>query len=112
MKKQISMTVHSNYKYVFKTGYYGLSNICKHIEPQYYNSGVYGWNCDIYVDYQHDIMISTGYRNMKGKTIPSSILKKYDDIAVDIISNRHNFEREYQLLEENYNNFLQELASL
>lgn len=111
MKKQISMTVHNNYNYVFKTGYCNLSKICKHIEPQYYNSGVYGWNCDVYVDNQYSVMISTGYRNMRGTTIPSHILKKYDDIARSIINNKYSYEKECQLLEENYNNFLQELVN-
>lgn len=109
MKKQISMTVHSNYKYVFKTGYYGLSTICKHIEPQYYNSGIYGWNCDIYVS--GDIMICTGYRNMRGITVPSNIIEKYTNIARSIINNKYSYEKECQLLEENYNNFLQELVN-
>lgn len=56
-------------------------------------------------------MISTGYRNTRGKTIPTNILKKYNAIAVDIIDNRYSYEKECQLLEENYNNFLQELVN-
>ena len=110
MKKATSMKIQYNYQHVFKTGYCNLSKICKHIEPQYYNAGSYGWNCDIYVN--SDIMICTGYRNMRGKTIPTDILKKYNDIAVDIINNRYNYNKECQLLEENYNKFLQELTSL
>ena len=112
MKKSTPMTIHNNYNHVFKTGYCNLSKIYKHIEPQYYNSGVYGWNCDVYVDNQYNIMVSTGYRNTRGKAIPTDILKKYDTIAVDIISNKYNYNKECQLLEENYNNFLQELTSL
>ena len=110
MKKATSMKIQYNYQHVFKTGYCDLSKICKYIEPQYYNAGSYGWNCDIYVN--SDIMISTGYRNMRGKTIPADILKKYDAIAKNIIDNKYNYNKEYQLLEENYNNFLKELASL
>lgn len=111
MKKQTSMQVNQNFSHVFKTGYCNLSKICKHIEPDYYNSGIYGWNCDIYTNNQYNIMICTGYRNMRGETIPVSILKKYDAIAVDIINNKYSYEKECQLLEENYNNFLQELVN-
>ena len=112
MKKSTSMTIHNNYNHVYRAGYCDLSKICKHIEPQYYNAGSYGWNCDVYVNNQYNIMISTGYRNTRGKTIPTDILKKYNDIAADIINNRNSYEKECQLLEENYNKFLQELASL
>lgn len=112
MKKATSMKIQYNYQHVFKTGYCSLSKLCKHIEPTYYNSGLYGWNCDIYVDNQYSVMISTGYRNTRGKTIPTDILKKYNDIAVNIINNRNSYEKECHLLEENYNKFLQELASL
>lgn len=110
MKTATSMKIWKKYNNVFKTGYCNSFNICRHIEPNYYNSGVYGWNCDIYVS--GDIMICTGYRNMRGTTIPSHILKKYDDIAKDIINNRYNYNKECQLLEDNYNNFLQELLTI
>ena len=112
MKKSISMKIYQFYKHVFKTDYCNLSNICIRIEPDYYNSGIYGWNCDIYVNNKYDIMICTGYRNMRGKDIPTNILKKYDNIAVDIINNRYGYEKECQLLEENYYNFVQELVNL
>lgn len=111
MKTSTSMKMHHNYNHVYRAGYCDLSKICKHIEPQYYNAGSYGWNCDIYVDNQYNIMISTGYRNMRGKTIPSDVLQKYDNIAVDIINNRYSYEKECQLLKENYNNFLQEMVN-
>ena len=112
MKTSTSMKMHHNYNHVYRAGYCDLSKICKHVEPDYYNSGIYGWNCDIYTNSQYDIMICTGYRNMRGKTIPVDILKKYNDIAVNIINNRYDYNKECQLLEENYNIFLQELASL
>jgi len=112
MKQHTPMTIHHNYNHVYRVGYCDLSKICKYIEPQYYNAGSYGWNCDIYVSYRYDIMICTGYRNMRGKTIPANILKKYNAIAVDIINNRYNYEKKRQLLEDNYYSFLQELFPL
>ena len=110
MKTHTPMTIHHSFKHVYKAGYCELSNICKYIESDYYNASGYGWNCDIYI--AGDIMISTGYRNMRGKIIPSDVLKKYDNIAIDIINNRYNYEKEYKLLEDNYYSFLQELANL
>ena len=116
MKKQkTSMTTISKYwKYVFSCGYCDLQNIFNGENPQYYNSGVYGWNCDIYCDYEKDIAITTGYRNTRGKRIPHEIIKKYDEIAKEI-KNKYSFtqyENMKKELAENKENFLQELLAL
>ena len=62
---------------VFRAGYCDLCDILPKESAQFYNCGVYGWNCDIYVNYLYDIAITTGYRNMRGEHLPSEILKKY-----------------------------------
>lgn len=106
--------IRNNWKKVFRAGYCDLQNIFYHKEPQYYNSGVYGWNCDIYCDYARDIAITTGYRNMAGYRVPDEILEKYDAIAKEIIENQWNesYEATKAKLDENRQNFLAELDKL
>jgi hypothetical protein len=106
--------IRNNWAKVFRAGYCDLSYIFHHEEPQYYNAGVYGWNCDIYCDYSRDIAITTGYRNMAGIRIPDEILKKYDAIAKKIIENQwgESYEATKAKLDENRNNFFAELENI
>ena len=106
--------IRNNWDKVFRVGYCDLQNIFRYEEPQYYNSGVYGWNCDIYCDYSRNIAITTGYRNMAGQLIPSEILEKYDAIAKEILKNMWNvpFDELKVKLDENRENFLAELEKL
>ena len=106
--------IRNNWSKVFYAGYCELYDIFKYEEPQCYNAGVYGWNCDIYLDYSHDIAITTGYRNMTGKRIPSEIIKKYSEIAKEICSIPWTtpFEETKRKLYENRENFYRELENL
>lgn len=106
--------VRNNWRKVFRAGYCDLQYIFKYEDPQYYNSGVYGWNCDIYCDFARDIAITTGYRNMAGSRIPDEILEKYDAIAKEIIKNQwgESYEATKAKLDENRNNFLNELDNI
>lgn len=102
------------YSKVFRAGYCDLQHIFAYEEPQYYNSGVYGWNCDVYCDYVRDIAITTGYRNMAGQRVPSAILEKYDTIAKEILKNTFNvpYAELKAKLAENRENFLAELDKI
>lgn len=106
--------IRNGWRKTFRVGYCDLQNIMRGQDPQYYNAGVYGWNCDIYCDYKRDIAISTGYRNMTGERIPSEILKKYDDRAKKILEGMwvKPYEEYMKELEENRENFLDELNNL
>ena len=106
--------ISNGYRKVFRCGYCDLQHIYKYEDPQFYNCGVYGWNCDIYVDYKRDIAITTGYRNMRGECIPGDIIKKYSEIAKKIYENQWTkpFEEIRTALEENRENFLNELDML
>lgn len=112
MKKHTTMKeIKNRFNKVYQTGYCDLQNIFRHSEPQYYNTGIYGWNCDIYTDYSRDIAISTGYRNMRGAMIPREIIEKYDKIALEILKDAFRVDV-FEALEENKENFLNELLSL
>ena len=113
-KQHTSMTkINKYWNYVFYAGYCDLYDIFTGYEPQFYNSGVYGWNCDIYCDYTKDIAITTGYRNMKGKRIPTEIISKYTEIAKEIKNNtKLKYEETIKALEINRNNFFDELLTI
>lgn len=99
MKKHTSMKICKLYSNCFRVGYCDLQNIFFGVDPVYYNSGVYGWNNDLYVDYMTDSIFTTGYRNMRGKQINHDIIKKYDTIARDIIEN-HSFKDYDSMMEK------------
>lgn len=114
-KQKTSMKyITNNYSKVFCMGYCDLQYIMKYEEPMYYNCGVYGWNCDIYVDFKRDIAITTGYRNMRGKRIPSDIFNKYNDKAKEILKDTFSvpYEELKEKLDKNREEFLEELDKL
>lgn len=115
MKIQTTIkSIRSNWRKVFYCGYCDLQYIMRGEEPTYYNSGVYGWNCDIYTDFSRDIAITTGYRNMTGKRIPDTIIDKYTETAKKILENQ--WEKPYDEymaeLAENREKFFEELDKI
>lgn len=84
---------------IYSCGYCDLQQIFKGVEPDFYNAGIYGWNCDIYVI--GGIAITTGYRNTCGKKIPYEMIRKYNDMinsGNDLSEYRYNFIREIKTL--------------
>ena len=106
--------INNGFRKVFRAGYCDLCYIFMYENPQYYNSGVYGWNCDIYVDYKRDIAITTGYRNMRGASIPYELIKKYSDIAKEICNKPFSvpYDEIKAALDENREKFLDELEKI
>lgn len=106
--------IRNNWTKVFRCGYCDLQYIMLGEEPNYYNSGVYGWNCDIYCDFSRDIAVTTGYRNMAGQMIPAEIIQKYSDTAKKINSKclPIPYDEIKAKLDENRNNFFAELNKL
>jgi len=90
---------------ILSTGYCTMQNLLKGKYRTAYNSGVYGWNFDVYQI--GTTAIITGYRTFKG-TIGANyqLIKKYDDKANVIISDR-NISYKEQI--EKINNLLHEL---
>ncbi len=86
----------------------------KYEEPMYYNSGVYGWNCDIYCDFKNDIAITTGYRNMTGRIIPHELIEKYTKVAKNIMADAvaASYDEIKKALDQNRRNFFDELANI
>ena len=115
MKKETTIKFIKNYfNKTFQTGYCALQEIFRTVEPEFYNSGVYGWNCDIYTDDTKNIAITTGYRNLTGLRIPNEIIDKYSKIAKSILDNRFmkKYDEILKALEENRNSFFTEIEKL
>ena len=111
MKKETAMTICKRFRHVYQTG--DLYDIAPEsvIEPQYYNAGMLGWNCDLYVDYASDTIITNGYRNTRGAKIPRDLLDKYAKRAAHIrneylLGKIDNLQDAYY---ENLHAFIQEL---
>lgn len=99
---------------VYRCGYCDLQYIMRGEDPVYYNCGVYGWNWDGYCDYKRNIAITTGYRNMTGKRIPSELIEKYTNIAKEICKDTWSkpYNEIQKALDENRENFFAELANI
>lgn len=71
--------------HVFSCGYCDLWHTLHFTTRDGYNSGVYGWNNDIYFIrvYGEVVAITTGYRNTRGYRIPGELLKKYEALAIE-----------------------------
>lgn len=105
--------VKSNFSKCFYAGYCDLYYIMRGTDPDYYNSGVYGWNCDVYCDSRDDIAITTGYRNMTGSRIPSELIQKHTEIAKQLDGQRFaSYADRAAAFEANRREFYNALAAL
>jgi virulence-associated protein VapD len=106
--------IRQNWNNVYRCGYCDLQYIMRYEEPNYYNSGVYGWNCDVYCDFKRDIAITTGYRNMTGRVIPNEIIERYSNIAKEICKNTWSkaYDEIKAELDQNRENFFNELVNV
>jgi hypothetical protein len=102
------------FKKVWCCGYCDLQYIMDRDDARFYNAGVYGWNCDIYIDWENDAAITTGYRNMRGERIPDEIITKYSDEAKRIKAGASavTYSETRAALEANKRAFYNELAAL
>lgn len=83
----------------YQCGYCDLQNLDGGRNAIYYNCGVYGWNCDIFLDRTTMSCISTGYRNMHGKYIDDCLIKavKSVDELLKFSKIRHCLNQSRQL---------------
>lgn len=114
MKIKTSITAlrkaYPHYK-IFRCGYCDLQSIVSSSDYQFYNAGIYGWNCDILVSHTYGIIITTGYRNMRGEMIPSELITKYSEICRDIRSdNTLTLSQQVESIDFTLEQFLCELS--
>lgn len=92
------------YDNCIRVGYCGLQNLLHFQNPQGYNSGVYGWNYDVYT-FPY-LTITTGYRNMVGINIDSKIIEKYEKKASAVYNDRKKVDKLLsQFIQEVYNTY-------
>lgn len=65
---------------MFACGYCDLQHMQGYKDADFYNAGIYGWNCDIYVSWRYGVIITTGYRNMRGTWIESQLIESCTDV--------------------------------
>ena len=71
--------IYSNFKNVICVGYCKLDALLTNHDPIAYNSGVAGWNCDIYDI--NGVAIVTGYQPFGNIRPDYDTIKKYEDEA-------------------------------
>lgn len=75
----------NNFIHVYSVGYGDLQHLFRFCNRIGYNSGVYGWNYDVFSLDNGNIAICTGYRSTPGKSIDRDIIRKYEQKAKDIL---------------------------
>lgn len=81
MKYRISQKeTKENFTRVFKVGYCEIKDIEYFLSPEAYNSGIYGWNYDLFAFGLY--AITTGYRPI-GEYTDEHFIKTINDIAYD-----------------------------
>lgn len=90
MKVKVTRNDLKRYWNVVKVGYCDLYYLLSYERPFGYNSGVYGWNWDVYNLY--GVVVTTGYRNLIGNQAVG--VDEYETQAKCIIQNRNLSESE------------------
>ena len=93
------------YRNVIKVGYCDMQDALKLREPNFYTTGVYGWNADVYV-IDHDTVIVTGYRPFGNVELSRKVIDTMNACAESAM--RH---LEYHMAKFCLGNNLDELAS-
>ena len=101
--------INAVWKNVYRAGYCDLQYIMRGTDPEYYNTGVYGWNWDAYADYKTNAVITTGYRNMTGDPIPDALIEKYTERAKEVIKRQWTSDNVQTELERIRRDFWDEL---
>lgn len=92
---------------IISVGYCNMQFLLNYQNPHNYNAGVYGWDCDNYYFYNYDLVISTGYRPIKGDLkIDNKVVSEYEEKARNIINNN---DLDYNKKELSVNALLHEL---
>ena len=72
-------------------GYCELQHLLRYQSRDYYTTGVYGWNMDVYTF--GDYAITTGYRStIDHVKVNSDLVKYYDKKAQDIQNSKLSYE--------------------
>ena len=106
--------IRASYRNIIVVSYAELQYLLKWRSPMAYNSGVYGWNCDIY-DFGN-VAICTGYRPFGNIKTSYEICRRYDQAAQNICKEINDYmdgyKRQREALEELIRDFIREAAGI
>ena len=94
---------------IISVGYCDLQRLLKYEEAFGYSAGVNGWDCDYYHTDDFAVIISTGYRPIKGIVADYNIVKKYEELAAEVINMNLNFEAAKEKLNQLLKDFVNEV---
>lgn len=77
-------TIRNSYSNIISVGYCNLQRLLSRRSPEFYTSGSYGWNADVYV-VSPDTVIVTGYRPFGNRKPDYEQCEKYETKAAYVI---------------------------
>ena len=100
----------NNFNKVYCVGYCELQHLLRTSNKVGYNSGIYGWNYDIFSLDNGNVAICTGYRGMPGVRIDYNITEKYEAKARVIIEDYStSYETRQKKIEKLVKKFIEEI---
>ena len=99
-----------SYCHVISVGYCSLQTLLRFKDANYYTSGVYGWNSDIY-DVGCGVAITTGYRpfgNLKASYY--HITTKYEDKAKKVMNKYYDSKIKIETRDKQLDKLLSEFV--
>lgn len=101
--------INNGFHKIIKVGYCDLQSLLNCETEKAYTAGVYGWNADIY-DFGN-IAICTGYRPFGNIRPDYETVKKYDNMAREIIGNIFSWDERKAALRSLIDNFIEEVIT-
>ena len=95
---------------IISVGYCDLQRLLKFEEAFGYSAGVNGWDCDYYYTDDFNIIISIGYRPIKGISAGYDVVKKYESLAKEVINMNLDFEVTKEKLNQLLKDFVNEVT--
>lgn len=109
--KTTQKAIKENYSNVLAIGYAEYQDLLNKYKADYYTSGVYGWNADIFTIDKLDTAIVTGYRHF-GEWLSDeqlAIFKKYDEKAKKLKERFNNYIFSDKENAKNYNRYYNQM---
>lgn len=103
--------IKDNYRAI-NVPYCELQGLLSYRSPIAYNSGIYGWNFDMYdfcTDFSTNICICTGYRNCPGIPVERDVYTKYESKAKEIVYGNTPYMQAKEKLDDLIREFLDEI---
>lgn len=103
--------IKENYRAV-SVPYFELQSLLHYRSPIAYNSGIYGWNYDVYDfrwDFSTNICICTGYRGYPGIPVERDLYVKYEEVAKEIVYGNTPYQEVKEKIDDLIREFLNEI---